>query len=79
MSGAARFQSSNVISTPATLEFFLQNCVDGSDLGERQVRAFDSSYGGDGITSFALPDLRSVTPNGMTHVICVAGVFPSRP
>jgi len=37
-----------------------------------------TTYGGDGRTTFALPDLRSVTPNGMTYMICVAGVFPSR-
>ena len=34
-------------------------------------------YGGDGKSSFALPDLRAVTPNGMTYSICVSGVFPS--
>jgi len=36
-------------------------------------------YGGDGRTTFALPDLRSVTPNNMTYSICTAGIFPSRP
>ncbi len=35
-----------------------------------------TTYGGDGISSFALPDLRSVTPNNMTYSICVAGIFP---
>ncbi|WP_316785110.1 phage tail protein [Streptomyces sasae] len=34
-------------------------------------------YGGNGTTSFQLPDLRSAAPNGLTYVICVAGVFPS--
>ncbi|MFL5938274.1 MAG: tail fiber protein [Gaiellaceae bacterium] len=34
-------------------------------------------YGGDGQTTFALPDLRSVAPSGMTYSICVEGVFPS--
>lgn len=33
-------------------------------------------YGGDGQTRFALPDLRAVTPNGMTYSICVQGVYP---
>jgi microcystin-dependent protein len=37
-----------------------------------------TAYGGDGITTFALPDLRSVTPNNMTYSICVQGIFPSR-
>lgn len=34
-------------------------------------------YGGDGMSTFALPDLRSATPNGMTYSICNPGVFPS--
>ncbi|MGH2935591.1 MAG: phage tail protein [Gaiellaceae bacterium] len=36
-----------------------------------------TTYGGNGTTTFALPDLRSVTPNGMTYSICIVGVFPS--
>ena len=41
-----------------------------------------TTYGGDGITTFALPDLRDVTPqskNGQSLIysICVNGVFPS--
>lgn len=35
-------------------------------------------YGGDGVTTFALPDLRSAAPNGMTYSICATGVYPSR-
>lgn len=40
-------------------------------------------YGGDGQTTFALPDLRNVAPqsaNGqaLTYVICTEGVFPRR-
>ncbi|HVP66793.1 MAG TPA: phage tail protein [Anaeromyxobacteraceae bacterium] len=35
-------------------------------------------YGGDGITNFALPDLRGVAPNGLTYSICMAGVYPAR-
>lgn len=37
-----------------------------------------TTYGGDGKTTFALPNLRSVTPNHMTYSICDRGVFPSR-
>ena len=37
-----------------------------------------SVYGGNGVSNFALPDLRAAAPNGLTYVICVAGVFPSR-
>jgi microcystin-dependent protein len=34
-------------------------------------------YGGDGITNFAVPDLRKAAPNGLTYTICDNGVFPS--
>jgi hypothetical protein len=37
-----------------------------------------TTYGGDGQTTFALPDLRSAAPNGLTYVICLAGIFPAR-
>jgi hypothetical protein len=33
-------------------------------------------YGGDGQTTFALPDLRNVAPNGLTYSICIYGIFP---
>lgn len=36
-----------------------------------------TSYGGDGQTTFALPDLRSSAPNGLTYSICLFGVFPT--
>ena len=35
-------------------------------------------YGGDGQTTFALPDLRGVAPKGLTYSICVEGVYPQR-
>ena len=38
---------------------------------------FGTTYGGDGRTTFALPDLRGVAPNGLTYSICDLGVFPS--
>jgi hypothetical protein len=34
-------------------------------------------YGGDGYTSFALPNLEAAAPNGMTYAICIVGTFPS--
>jgi len=37
-----------------------------------------TTYGGDGITTFALPDLSDVAPNGLTYSICLFGIFPSR-
>ncbi len=36
-----------------------------------------TTYGGNGTTTFALPDLRSVAPNGLTYTICDQGIFPS--
>lgn len=37
-----------------------------------------TTYGGDGRTSFALPDLRLAAPNGLTYTICVEGIYPNR-
>ena len=37
-----------------------------------------TTYGGDGKTTFALPDLRGVAPNGLTYSICDFGIYPSR-
>jgi microcystin-dependent protein len=37
-----------------------------------------TTYGGDGQTTFAVPDLRSVAPNGLTYSICMYGIYPSR-
>jgi microcystin-dependent protein len=36
-----------------------------------------TTYGGDGRTTYALPDLRAAAPNGLTYTICDVGVFPS--
>jgi hypothetical protein len=35
-----------------------------------------TNYGGNGSTNFDLPNLTSAAPNGLTYIICVAGVFP---
>ena len=35
-------------------------------------------YGGDGVSSFALPDLRNAAPDGLTYSICITGLFPRR-
>jgi hypothetical protein len=37
-----------------------------------------TTYGGDGKTTFALPDLRQEAPNQMTYSICDEGRFPQR-
>jgi microcystin-dependent protein len=31
-------------------------------------------YGGDGKTTFGIPDLRAAAPNGLTYSICAVGV-----
>ncbi|HXE46573.1 MAG TPA: tail fiber protein [Conexibacter sp.] len=42
-----------------------------------------TTYGGDGVETFALPDLReSIAPRAslpLTYIIALAGVYPSRP
>jgi microcystin-dependent protein len=37
-----------------------------------------TNFGGDGITTFALPDLRSDFPTGMELCISMQGIYPSR-
>jgi hypothetical protein len=37
-----------------------------------------TTYGGDGQTTFRVPDLRKLAPNHMTYGICEFGVFPTR-
>ncbi len=36
-----------------------------------------TTYGGNGTTTFALPDLRSLAPDNMNYSICISGIFPS--
>jgi hypothetical protein len=38
-----------------------------------------TTYGGNGTTTFALPDLRRQAPGGLHYVIQTKGLFPSRP
>lgn len=35
-----------------------------------------TTYGGNGSTNFALPDMRMAAPNNLTYVICVQGIWP---
>ena len=37
-----------------------------------------TNFGGDGVTTFALPDLRPITPKGLQYSICVSGIYPGR-
>ena len=38
-----------------------------------------TTYGGNGTSTFALPDLRRQAPGGVHYVIQTQGLFPSRP
>lgn len=35
-----------------------------------------TTYGGNGASTFALPDLRAVAPDHMTYSICTEGTWP---
>jgi hypothetical protein len=35
-----------------------------------------TNYGGNGFSTFALPDLRKAAPNNTQYLICVSGIFP---
>ena len=35
-------------------------------------------YGGNGTTTFALPDMRGLEPAGVNYVICLGGIYPAR-
>lgn len=35
-----------------------------------------TKFGGNGQTTFALPNLVDVAPNGLTYTICIVGTFP---
>jgi hypothetical protein len=69
----------------ANLEYVLPGSVvaDGRLLqissNEALFALFGDLYGGDAITTFALPDLRDVSPGGTIYSVCVAGVFPGEP
>ena len=45
---------------------------------QRAFSILGSYYGGDGINTFALPDLRDVAPDGLTYSICIRGIYPVR-
>jgi microcystin-dependent protein len=36
-----------------------------------------TKYGGDGQSTFALPDLRDLAPGDVNYVICTSGIFPT--
>jgi hypothetical protein len=36
-------------------------------------------FGGNGVSTFAMPDLSPIAPNGMSYVVCTVGNFPPPP
>lgn len=38
---------------------------------------FGTTFGGDGMTNFRVPDLKAITPNDMNYGICSDGYYPS--
>ena len=55
----------------------LSDSLAGTDVWLKNDGLYGTTYGGNGTTTFALPDLRSVAPNGLTYKICDQGIFPS--
>jgi microcystin-dependent protein len=55
---------------------------DGSLLAIRDYTALYSllgnTFGGDGSTTFGLPDYRKISPTGSLYFICVNGQYPER-
>lgn len=37
-----------------------------------------TTYGGDGMTDFALPNLQNICPTGMMYIIAYVGLFPQQ-
>ena len=37
-----------------------------------------TTYGGNGSTDFALPNLQNICPTGMMYIIATTGLFPSQ-
>jgi microcystin-dependent protein len=54
---------------------------DGQLMGISQNPALFSilgtTYGGDGVRTFKLPDTKARDADGMRHIICIYGVYPS--
>jgi len=36
-----------------------------------------TKFGGDNISTFALPDLRAFAPQGLQYSVCISGIFPA--
>ena len=67
---ANSYSTGNMIPADGSIVSIAQNTALFSLLGTR--------FGGDGETTFGLPDLRPVAPNGLQYSICVQGYYPPR-
>jgi hypothetical protein len=70
-----------IVLTP--YNFALGIPADGRLLSISQNEALFSligtTYGGNGSTTFGVPDMRSVTPANMIYSICGTGIYPTQP
>ena len=39
---------------------------------------YGTNFGGDGRTTFGIPDLTAITPPDMIYMVCADGTFPTR-
>jgi microcystin-dependent protein len=44
---------------------------------EAAFQLLGTNFGGDGSTTFGLPDLRAFAPQGLQYSICLVGIFRS--
>ena len=40
---------------------------------------YGNQFGGNGTSTFALPNLTAIAPVGMNYVVCTGGLFPTFP
>ena len=67
---ANAYGGGNAIPADGSLMLISGNAPLFSLLGNR--------LGGDGTTTFAIPDMRPFTPQGLQYSLCVGGIFPSK-
>ncbi len=54
-------------------------CIDSADSISANTTLFaliGTKYGGNGITNFALPNLKAAAPNNTQYLICANGISP---
>jgi microcystin-dependent protein len=45
---------------------------------EALFQLIGTTYGGNGLTTFALPNLQNICPSGMMYIIAIVGLWPSQ-